>query len=121
MRNIQYRIVSVFCSVIFPGKTGFRYWRDSPMNNCICNQYVNRFGFGNCTNLSLKRHKFYGQNICYVNLPSQCPDLSRSVTDNDKSTSVLACTYEDERKTREHLGIPNSLKGNHITVIVIDR
>ena len=114
IEEFNYRSISLFSLVIFPGKTGFSYWRESPMKNCTCNEYVNRYGFGNCSKLNIKRHKFYGKNICYVNLPSQCPDLNKSVTDIDKSISVMACTYDDERKTREHLGIPNTLKGNYV-------
>ena len=81
------------------------------MANCICTQYINKHGFGNCAKLDLKNHIFNGKKICYVDLPSKCPDLRRSFTNKGKKLSSKACEYDQERSLRERLGISNSLTG----------
>ena len=53
-------------------------------NSCICNDFVDSAGYGNCKKphaafLNYHRQGFSGQKgfamMCYVDLPANCPDL----------------------------------------------
>ena len=81
------------------------------MSDCSCSSFVNKWGFGNCSKLNLEKHRFHGKRVCYVDPPSNCPDLRGSITNKDKKLSAEACINEEERKVRSRLGISNSLAG----------
>ena len=50
--------------------------------------FVNKNGIGNC---QMGEKRFYNRNVCYVSLPSSCPDLKNSSTDAGKFLSAIAC------------------------------
>jgi len=55
---------------------------------CACIDFVNKNGIGNC---QMGEKRFYNENVCYVSLPSSCPDLKNSSTDAGKFLSAIAC------------------------------
>jgi len=55
---------------------------------CICTKLVNEEGFGNCN----KRFLPLGnRTVCYVSMPSNCPDLFSSETIPGRKLSAQAC------------------------------
>ena len=71
---------------------------------CTCIEYINKNGVGNCTK-SWQENRFNNQNVCYVALPSSCPDLKNSRTDAGKFLSAVACHGSNRRDN-----VPNSIK-----------
>ena len=55
---------------------------------CTCINFVNKNGVGNC---KMGENRFDNKNVCYVALPSSCPDLKNSRTDAGKFLSAVAC------------------------------
>ena len=66
---------------------------------CKCTTYVNKYGVGNCE-MNEKRFE-KNENVCYVSLPSSCPDLKKSNTDAGKFLSAVACRTNE--KINDHL------------------
>ena len=62
---------------------------DLASSMCTCTDYVNENGVGNCTGEGEKR--FNNEPVCYVSLPSNCPDIKISTTDGGKFLSAMAC------------------------------
>ena len=83
----------------------------NPLADCSCTNYVNKYGFGNCTILDLKPHKFHGKKVCYVDPPSNCPDLRGSVTNKGKKLSAIACTFKEEGEVKKPSKTSTSLSG----------
>jgi len=55
---------------------------------CTCIDFVNKNGVGDC---QMGENRFDNKNVCYVALPSSCPDLKNSRTDAGKFLSAFAC------------------------------
>ena len=83
----------------------------NPLADCSCTNYINKYGFGNCTVLDLKPHKFHGKKVCYVDPPSNCPDLRGSVTNKGKQLSAMACKVNEEREVKDPSKVPTYLSG----------
>ena len=64
-------------------------------DDCTCIDYVNKNGVGNCQGKGEKR--FHNVHVCYVSLPSNCPDLKISKTDANKFLSAVACNTNKKR------------------------
>ena len=93
----------------------------NPLADCSCTNYINKYGFGNCTVLDLKPHKFHGKKVCYVDPPSNCPDLRGSVTNKGKQLSAIACTFEEEGEVKEPSKTSTSLSGEILHPLYINR
>ena len=93
----------------------------NPLADCSCTNYINKYGFGNCTVLDLKPHKFHGKKVCYVDPPSNCPDLRGSVTNKGKQLSAIACTFEEEGEVKEPSKTSTSLSGEILHSLYINR
>ena len=64
---------------------------------CSCHDFINPNGFGQCKKGSSYEH-VKGRNVCYVNRPSNCSDLTYSSTNPGKKFSAAACDILNESK-----------------------
>ena len=64
---------------------------------CSCHAFINPNGFGQCKKGSSYEH-VKGRNVCYVNGPSNCSDLTYSSTNPGKKFSAAACDILNESK-----------------------
>ena len=64
---------------------------------CSCHDFINPNGFGQCKKGSSYEH-VKGRNVCYVNRPSNCSDLTYSSTNPGKKFSAAACDTLNESK-----------------------
>ena len=64
---------------------------------CSCHDFINPNGFGQCKKGSSYEH-VKGRNVCYVNRPSNCSDLTYSSTNPGKKFSAAACDNLNESK-----------------------
>ena len=74
--------------------------REEVVSACTCTDYVNKNGVGNCKK---GETRFNNEDVCYVSLPSTCPDLKKSQTDSSKFLSAVACQTRSD-KTNSFLG-----------------
>ena len=58
------------------------------ISNCECINFVNSYGQGNCKNLNTNKSE---DRLCYVRVPSECPDVRNSSLFHDKQISREAC------------------------------
>ena len=56
--------------------------------NCECIDFINAFGQGNCQKSNITKSD---TNLCYVRVPSLCPDVKNSSLFFDKQISRKAC------------------------------
>ena len=62
--------------------------------SCTCIDYLNKNGIGNCQTVE---KRFPNEVVCYVALPSSCPDLKKSNTDKGKFLSALPCKHDNKK------------------------
>ena len=56
--------------------------------NCECIDFVDSSGQGNCQNSNTNKSE---DRLCYVRVPSECPDVQNSSLFHDKQISWRAC------------------------------
>ena len=64
--------------------------------DCTCIDHVNKNGIGNC---QTGEKRFENEIVCYVALPSSCPDLKKSNTDKGKFLSALPCKNNKKKSS----------------------
>ena len=63
---------------------------------CTCIDHLNKNGIGNC---QAGEKRFQNEIVCYVALPSSCPDLKKSNTDKGKFLSALPCKNHNKKSS----------------------
>ena len=63
---------------------------------CTCIDHLNKNGIGNC---QAGEKRFQNEIVCYVALPSSCPDLKKSNTDKGKFLSALPCKNHNKNNS----------------------
>ena len=63
---------------------------------CTCIDYLNKNGIGNC---QTGEKRFPNEVVCYVALPSSCPDLKKSNTDKGKFLSAFPCKNYNKKSS----------------------
>ena len=64
--------------------------------SCTCIDHLNKNGIGNC---QTGEKRFPNEVVCYVALPSSCPDLKKSNTDKGKFLSALPCKNHNKKSS----------------------
>ena len=72
--------------------------------NCECIDFVNSYGQGNCQNLNTNKSE---DRLCYVRLPSKCPDIQNSSLFHDKQVSWRACELPSKHIALKSEGTKN--------------
>ena len=65
-------------------------------NSCTCIDHLNKNGIGNCRT---GEKRFPNEVVCYVALPSSCPDLKKSNTDKGKFLSAFPCKNHNKKSS----------------------
>ena len=72
--------------------------------NCECIDFVNSSGQGNCQNSNTNKSE---DRLCYVRVPSECPDVRNSSLFHDKQISWRACELHTKHIALKSKGAKN--------------
>ena len=72
--------------------------------NCECIDFVNSSGQGNCQNSNTNKSE---DRLCYVRVPSKCPDVRKSSLFHDKQISWRACELHTKHIALKSKGAKN--------------
>ena len=74
------------------------------ITNCECIDFVNSSGQGNCQNSNTNKSE---DKLCYVRIPSECPDVQNSSLFHDKQISWRACELHTKHIALKSNGAKN--------------
>ena len=76
------------CILIIVTVARLTFINSENITNCECINFVNSSGQGNCQNSTTNKSE---DRLCYVRVPSECPDVQNSSLFHDKQISWKAC------------------------------
>ena len=74
------------------------------ITNCECIDFVNSSGQGNCQNSNTNKSE---GRLCYVRIPSECPDVRNSSLFHDEQISWRACELHTKHIALKSNGAKN--------------